>query len=92
MSGASARSYGIMRHHNNYWQPVLQDYVMRILWMVPVYSITCWVELIFFVGRDHHDLKRFAAIPEAVRQFFEAYTIYNFFSYTTTLHAAARRG
>ena len=77
-----------MRHHNNYWQPVLQDYVMRILWMVPVYSITCWVGLICMV----EDQKHLAAIPEAVRQFFEAYTIYNFFSYTTTLHAAARRG
>ena len=84
MWGSGARvfapSYGIFRHHNNYWQPVLQDYAMRILWMVPVYSVTCWIELLLMFKNQ----LKYTYIPEAFRQCFEAYTIYNFFSYMTT--------
>ena len=31
--------HGIRQHLTNFWQPVLQVYVVRILWMVPVYAI-----------------------------------------------------
>ena len=41
--------WGIAGHVTNYWQPVLQRYVVRILWMVPVYSLTSLIELVLWL-------------------------------------------
>ena len=38
--------HGIRQHLTNFWQPVLQVYVVRILWMVPVYAICSLLSLI----------------------------------------------
>lgn len=34
---------GIFMHLTNYYQPNVQCYVVRILWMVPIYSIESWL-------------------------------------------------
>lgn len=54
----------------NYRKPLLQRYVVRILLMVPIYSISSWVSMI--------SLKA-AFWLDPIRDVYEAFTIYTFF-------------
>lgn len=54
----------------NYRKPLLQRYVVRILLMVPIYSISSWVSLISFEAAKWLD---------PIRDVYEAFTIYTFF-------------
>lgn len=54
----------------NYRKPLLQRYVVRILLMVPLYSIASWLSMI--------SLKT-AAFVDPIRDVYEAFTIYTFF-------------
>ncbi|KAI2629492.1 DUF300-domain-containing protein [Xylaria nigripes] len=54
----------------NYRKPLLQRYVVRILLMVPIYSISSWVSMV--------SLKA-AAFLDPIRDIYEAFTIYIFF-------------
>ena len=62
--------HGIRQHLTNFWQPVLQVYVVRILWMVPVYAICSLCELAFSLAAIHGsaDMLKFASIPAALRR------------------------
>ena len=64
--------YGIFGHLSNYYQPTVQCYVVRILWMVPIYSIESWLCL-----RFHEN----ALYIETLRDVYESYVIYCFFHY-----------
>ncbi|KAL7554588.1 hypothetical protein ACHAWF_018071 [Thalassiosira exigua] len=63
---------GIILHLKNYYQPNVQCYVVRILWMVPIYSIESWLCLRF------HTL---AIYIETLRDCYESYVLYSFFQY-----------
>ena len=63
---------GIFMHLKNYYQPNVQCYVVRILWMVPIYSIQSWLCLRF------HNV---AIYIETLRDFYESYVLYSFFQY-----------
>ncbi|KUJ06272.1 DUF300-domain-containing protein [Mollisia scopiformis] len=54
----------------NYRKPLLQRYVVRILLMVPIYSISSWTALMSL---------RAAMFVDPVRDIYEAFTIYTFF-------------
>ncbi|KAI1107765.1 DUF300-domain-containing protein [Jackrogersella minutella] len=54
----------------NYRKPLLQRYVVRILLMVPIYSISSWVSMISLTA---------AAFLDPIRDIYEAFTIYTFF-------------
>ncbi|KAF7918367.1 uncharacterized protein EAE98_004262 [Botrytis deweyae] len=54
----------------NYRKPLLQRYVIRILLMVPIYSISSWTSL---VSREA------AMFIDPIRDVYEAFTIYTFF-------------
>ncbi|KAI5463147.1 organic solute transporter Ostalpha-domain-containing protein [Mariannaea sp. PMI_226] len=54
----------------NYRKPLLQRYVVRILLMVPIYSIASWTSMV--------SLKA-AAFLDPIRDIYEAFTIYTFF-------------
>lgn len=54
----------------NYRKPLLQRYVVRILLMVPIYSIASWTSMISLTA---------AAFLDPVRDIYEAFTIYTFF-------------
>ncbi|KAK0764420.1 hypothetical protein N5P37_003821 [Trichoderma harzianum] len=54
----------------NYRKPLLQRYVVRILLMVPIYSIASWTSMV--------SLKA-AAFVDPIRDIYEAFTIYTFF-------------
>ena len=51
--------YDIGQHLTHFWQPVLQQYVVRVLWMVPVYALTSWLALLLWVL----DQEAFTYIP-----------------------------
>lgn len=40
--------YDIHQHLAHFWQPVLQTYVIRILWMIPVYGLCAWTALLLW--------------------------------------------
>jgi hypothetical protein len=63
---------GIFMHLTNYYQPNVQCYVVRILWMVPIYSIQSWLCLRF------HNV---AIYIETLRDFYESYVLYSFFQF-----------
>ncbi|KFY59597.1 hypothetical protein V496_05632 [Pseudogymnoascus sp. VKM F-4515 (FW-2607)] len=53
----------------NYRKPLLQRYVVRILLMVPIYSISSWVSLVSLTA---------ASFVDPIRDVYEAFTIYTF--------------
>jgi len=64
--------YGILSHLSNYYQPHIQCYVVRILWMVPIYSIESWLCLRFHT---------YAIYIETLRDCYESFVLYSFFQF-----------
>jgi len=62
--------YEIFMHLANFSNPPLQRYIVRILWMVPIYAVESWFSLRF---------KTQAIYLESARETYEGYVIYNFF-------------
>jgi hypothetical protein len=54
----------------NYRKPLLQRYVVRILLMVPIYSISSWTSMVSLTA---------AQFLDPIRDIYEAFTIYTFF-------------
>jgi len=63
-------------HLAHYTKPELQKYIIRILWMVPVYALTSWFALRYDSA---------AIYLSTCRQLYEAYVIYSFFHYLVAL-------
>lgn len=61
----------MLSHLKNYTKPTLQRFVIRIKWMIPVFSISTWISLVSL------DL---AFYVDAIRDVYEAFVIYCFFS------------
>ena len=61
--------YGIAQHLRNFQNPRLQTYVVRIMWMVPLYAVESWLSLRF---------KESALTFQTLRDTYEAYVIYCF--------------
>lgn len=64
--------YGIIQHALHYSKPYLQKYIIRILFMVPIYALNSWIVLKFPVSAIYLD---------TVRTCYEAFVIYNFMMY-----------
>lgn len=64
--------WGLMQHLLNYTQPNLQKHIIRILWIVPIYSIDSWMGLKF---------PQTAIYWNTLREVYEAYVLYNFLCY-----------
>ena len=64
--------YEVTQHLENYRAPRLQRHVIRILWMVPIYAVDGWLALRFKSKTIYFD---------TVREIYEAYVIYNFYTY-----------
>lgn len=64
--------YEIVQHMIYYTQPRLQKYIIRILWMVPIYAVNAWLGLVYPAGSIYVD---------SLRECYEAYVIYNFMMY-----------
>lgn len=64
--------WGILQHLVHYTQPELQKPIIRILWMVPIYSLDSWIALKY---------PRIAIYVDTCRECYEAYVIYNFMTF-----------
>ncbi|CAG0916692.1 unnamed protein product [Notodromas monacha] len=59
----------IIQHLIHYTRPELQKHIIRILWMVPIYSLNAWLGI---TAPDY------AIYMDTLRECYEAYVIYNF--------------
>lgn len=66
---------GIIQHALNYSKPHLQKYIIRILFMVPIYALNSWIVLKF---------PQTAIYLDTIRECYEAFVIYNFMMYLIT--------
>uniref|UniRef100_A0A3Q2YQ96 Transmembrane protein 184C n=1 Tax=Hippocampus comes TaxID=109280 RepID=A0A3Q2YQ96_HIPCM len=64
--------WGILQHLVHYTQPELQKPIIRILWMVPIYSLDSWIALKY---------PHIAIYVDTCRECYEAYVIYNFMTF-----------
>ncbi|KZV43695.1 transmembrane protein 184A-like [Dorcoceras hygrometricum] len=61
----------IYRHLLNYTEPIFQRYIVRIIFMVPVYALMSFLSLVF---------NESAIYFNSIREVYEAWVIYNFLS------------
>ena len=66
----------IYLHLTHWYMPDVQKYVVRILWMVPLYSVQSWLSLRFYAARIYID---------TARELYEAYVIASFLYYLIEL-------
>lgn len=66
----------IVQHLTNWNAPQIQKYVVRIIWMVPIYSVESWLALRF---------KNTAIYLETLREGYESYVIFCFLYYLIVL-------
>lgn len=62
----------ITQHLIYFNKPYLQKYIIRILWMVPIYSMNAWVAMAF---------PHMGVYLDVCRETFEAFVIYSFMKY-----------
>ena len=67
---------GIVSHLTHWFAPDVQKYVVRILWMVPLYSLTSWSSLL---------LQPISEYTDPLRDLYEAYVISSFVYYMIAL-------
>eukprot|EP00586_Coscinodiscus_wailesii_P012152 CAMPEP_0172500144 /NCGR_PEP_ID=MMETSP1066-20121228/135077_1 /TAXON_ID=671091 /ORGANISM="Coscinodiscus wailesii, Strain CCMP2513" /LENGTH=499 /DNA_ID=CAMNT_0013274231 /DNA_START=174 /DNA_END=1673 /DNA_ORIENTATION=+ len=66
----------IYKHLTHWHMPDVQKYIVRILYMVPLYGISSWLSLVFYGARLY---------IETIRDFYEAFVIYSFVNYLIEL-------
>ena len=66
----------IYDHLTNWYMPDIQKFVVRIIWMVPIYSVQSWLSLRFHTARIYID---------TLRDLYEAYVIQSFLYYLMEL-------
>ena len=64
--------WDVAMHFTHWNAPELQRYVVRILWMVPVYSVNAWFALRYEACSLYLD---------TLRECYEAYVIFNFYAF-----------
>lgn len=62
-------AYHAWEHLTNFVKPRLQSQIVRIIWIVPVYSFESWLSILFM---EH------AFYFQAIREIYESYVIYCF--------------
>ena len=92
----------IVKHWLNYYNVRMQRHIVRVLIMVPIYALDAFFTLWLCFGRTNDDGSRvgcmgddnyeFRLALETIRELYEAYTIYSFFTYLVEcLHDKAVR-
>lgn len=94
----------IVKHWQNYYMPMQQRQVARVLWMVPIYALDAFWTVYLCFGRRYDEDGQYHVkgelegcddswsrlVLETVREGYEAYTIYAFFTYLVeSLHQKA---
>jgi Organic solute transporter Ostalpha len=70
--GYPVSMWGILGHLTNYNAPHIQVYIVRILWMVPIYSIESWLAMRFH---------KKAVLIETARDVYESFVLYCFLQF-----------
>lgn len=65
-------SYEIIRHLSSFTKPYLQRYIIRILLMVPIYSLNAWIAML---------LPSTGLYLDSMREVYESFVIYSFMKY-----------
>ena len=68
--------YGIVQHLVNYYMPQVQKFVVRILFMVPIFSVEAWFSLFFHAASEY---------IRAFRELYEAFVLSSFVYYIIEL-------
>nr|XP_046908871.1 transmembrane protein 184C-like [Dermatophagoides farinae] len=64
--------FEIFKHMQYYNKPYLQKYIVRILWMVPIYALNSWLAMFF---------PQTSIYMDTLRECYEAFVIYSFMKY-----------
>lgn len=64
--------WGILQHLVHFTKPEFQRHIIRILWMVPIYSVNAFLGMRF---------SKYSVYFDSLRECYEAYVIYNFMRY-----------
>lgn len=64
----------VVKHFHHFHKPYLQKYIIRIIWMIPIYSINAWLALKFSSLTIYFD---------TIRECYEAFVIYSFMKFLT---------
>lgn len=73
-------AYQILHHLSHFVEPRQQSQIVRIIWTVPVYSVSSWLSL-RFAGHHSGDWSKSIMM---VREIYEAYVIFSFMQYLVT--------
>ncbi|EAW12624.1 OSTA/TMEM184 family protein [Aspergillus clavatus NRRL 1] len=68
---ATISIYLIMCHATHYSKPIEQRHIIRILWMIPIYSLVAWLSTYFYKSAIYYEL---------IGNSYEAFTISAFFA------------
>lgn len=64
--------FEVYQHLLYYTKPYLQKYIVRILWMVPIYALNSWFAMFF---------PAISIYMDTLRECYEAFVIYSFLKY-----------
>mmetsp|Transcript_14729 Transcript_14729/g.22319 ORF Transcript_14729/g.22319 Transcript_14729/m.22319 type:complete len:547 (+) Transcript_14729:140-1780(+) len=80
--GSLISFWHMMNHIRKLNEPMIQRKIVAILWMVPIYSISSWLGLVFV------DLQIYLSL---IKDLYEAYIIYTFLSFLIAVLARGNR-
>lgn len=80
--GSLISFWHMMNHIRKLNEPMIQRKIVAILWMVPIYSISAWLGLVFV------DLQIYLSL---IKDLYEAYIIYTFLSFLIAVLARGNR-
>jgi hypothetical protein len=69
-------------HIRKFQRPFVQRKILAILWMSPIYAVTSWLSLVF---------PRFEGYLSIVKDFYEAYVIYQFLGFCISVLGSGNR-
>eukprot|EP00580_Thalassiosira_gravida_P010457 CAMPEP_0201629730 /NCGR_PEP_ID=MMETSP0493-20130528/4294_1 /ASSEMBLY_ACC=CAM_ASM_000838 /TAXON_ID=420259 /ORGANISM="Thalassiosira gravida, Strain GMp14c1" /LENGTH=588 /DNA_ID=CAMNT_0048100771 /DNA_START=304 /DNA_END=2070 /DNA_ORIENTATION=- len=64
--------YHLSQHVRHMHSPVVQRKIMAVLWMTPIYSMSCWLSMVFVNAEPYLGV---------IREFYESYCVYMFLSF-----------
>ena len=80
--GSLISFWHMMSHIRKLNEPMIQRKLIAILWMVPIYSISAWLSLVFTSAETYLSL---------IKDIYEAYIIYTFLSFLIAVLARGNR-
>jgi hypothetical protein len=80
--GSLISIWHMMSHLRKLNEPMIQRKIIAIMWMVPIYSISAWLGLVFVGAQAYLSL---------IKDIYEAYIIYTFLSFLISVLARGNR-